>query len=67
MRPLQMASARAAHRSVHVIGGEDDLAGTVAKIAGEGDYVVCLGAGSISQWAAALPEGLERVRAGEEA
>jgi UDP-N-acetylmuramate--alanine ligase len=50
-----------------VIGGEDDLAGTVAKIAGEGDYVVCLGAGSISQWAAVLPEGLERVRAGEEA
>ena len=53
------------HRSVHVIGAEDELAGTVARIVGDGDYVVCLGAGSISQWAASLPEALERVRSGE--
>ncbi|WP_417771031.1 UDP-N-acetylmuramate--L-alanine ligase [Stappia sp.] len=54
------------HRSVHVIGGEEELAACVARIAGEGDYVVCLGAGSISQWAQALPEGLSQALAGAE-
>ena len=27
----------------------------VAELAGPGDYVVCLGAGNITQWAYALP------------
>jgi UDP-N-acetylmuramate--alanine ligase len=31
------------------------LAGTVKKLARPGDYVVFLGAGSITQWAYALP------------
>jgi UDP-N-acetylmuramate--alanine ligase len=31
------------------------LAATVAGLAGPGDYVVCLGAGNITQWAVALP------------
>lgn len=52
------------HRSVHAIGGEDELAGTVARIAEPGDYVVCLGAGSISQWAQTLPEALATARSG---
>jgi len=30
----------------------------VKELAKPGDYVVCLGAGSISQWAYALPEQL---------
>lgn len=37
----------------------DDVAGEVAKRAGEGDVVVCLGAGDITQWAYALPGELE--------
>jgi len=35
------------------------LAGQVAELAGEGDLVVCLGAGDITAWAAALPGELE--------
>ena len=31
------------------------LAALIAKMARSGDYVVCLGAGSITQWAYALP------------
>ncbi|WP_349357683.1 UDP-N-acetylmuramate--L-alanine ligase [Stappia sp.] len=48
------------HRQVHVIDGEAALAGAVASIGKPGDYVMCLGAGSISQWAQALPEGLAK-------
>ena len=37
------------------------LANHVAGLARSGDYVVCLGAGSITQWAYALPGELEAV------
>jgi len=43
------------HRDVRVIAGPEELAPMVAARAGRGDYVVCLGAGSISQWANRLP------------
>ena len=33
----------------------DKLAGMVRSLAQPGDYVICLGAGSITQWAYALP------------
>ncbi len=36
------------------------LAGLIADIAEAGDYVLCLGAGSITQWANELPGRLER-------
>ncbi len=32
-----------------------ELAGIVKSLARPGDYVVCLGAGNITQWAYALP------------
>jgi UDP-N-acetylmuramate--alanine ligase len=35
--------------------GPENLAGMVRELAKPGDYVVCLGAGSITQWAYALP------------
>ncbi|WP_321332931.1 UDP-N-acetylmuramate--L-alanine ligase [Breoghania sp.] len=56
------------HRNVHALEGPEALAGLVAKVAEEGDFVVCLGAGSISQWAYALPRQLEdhAVASGEE-
>jgi UDP-N-acetylmuramate--alanine ligase len=46
------------HRDV---GGVDrrGLAAAIAERAGEGDVVVCLGAGDITQWAYALPGELE--------
>ena len=43
------------HRHVQVLPSPDKLAGLVHKIAKPGDYVVCLGAGNITQWAYALP------------
>ncbi|ADH90417.1 UDP-N-acetylmuramate/alanine ligase [Ancylobacter novellus DSM 506] len=46
------------HRSVVALPGPDALAGIVKTFAKPEDYVVCLGAGSISQWAYALPEQL---------
>ncbi|MCA1298961.1 UDP-N-acetylmuramate--L-alanine ligase [Stappia indica] len=55
------------HRGVHTIEGEGELATRVAEIAAAGDYVVCLGAGSISQWANALPANLAAATGGGEA
>jgi UDP-N-acetylmuramate--alanine ligase len=43
------------HRQVFALDTPDKLAGLVASMAEAGDYVVCLGAGSITQWAYALP------------
>src|SRR5712672_961068 len=43
------------HRHVLALESAPDLAGIVRKLARPGDYVVCLGAGSITQWAYALP------------
>ena len=49
------------HRSVMKIESQSELAPTVGAIVEPGDIVVCLGAGSISQWAYALPGELERL------
>ncbi len=46
------------HRHVHALGGEQDLAQLVRDHAQPGDLVVCLGAGTISAWANALPDRL---------
>jgi UDP-N-acetylmuramate--alanine ligase len=43
------------HRNVIALDRPEDLAGLVRPLAGPGDYVVCLGAGSITNWAYALP------------
>jgi len=42
------------HRSVNEIGGPDELAADLAQIVKPGDFVVCLGAGDITKWAAGL-------------
>ncbi|MFA5041794.1 MAG: UDP-N-acetylmuramate--L-alanine ligase [Bdellovibrionales bacterium] len=49
------------HRGVYALNSPDDLAPMIAKMAKEGDYVICLGAGSISAWAYALPAELEKI------
>jgi UDP-N-acetylmuramate--alanine ligase len=46
------------HRSVVPLPGPEHLAEMVNAISKPGDYVVCLGAGSITGWAHALPEQL---------
>ncbi len=43
------------HRHVVPLDTPERLASLVAGMAQSGDYVVCLGAGSITQWAYALP------------
>jgi len=47
------------HREVVPLPGAAELAGIIKNIAGKGDYVVCLGAGNITQWAYALPAELK--------
>ncbi|WP_112321522.1 UDP-N-acetylmuramate--L-alanine ligase [Oceanibium sediminis] len=47
------------HRRPLAIEGEGDLADFVRAEAQPGDLLVCLGAGSISQWTNALPEQLK--------
>jgi len=48
------------HRHVLALPDPDALAGIVADNAAPGDLVVCLGAGTISAWANALPADLQR-------
>jgi UDP-N-acetylmuramate--alanine ligase len=43
------------HRDARTIDGPEALAPAIAAIVRPGDTVVCLGAGSISAWAYALP------------
>lgn len=50
------------HRQVMALEGKHALAGLVAGIAKPGDYVICLGAGDITQWAYALPGELEKLK-----
>ncbi|TPW33589.1 UDP-N-acetylmuramate--L-alanine ligase [Martelella alba] len=64
--PIEGASAEAlvqrmraaGHRDAHVLASADNLPSEVAKLAKPGDFVVLLGAGSITTWAAGLPAAL---------
>ncbi|MBV9076376.1 MAG: UDP-N-acetylmuramate--L-alanine ligase [Methylobacteriaceae bacterium] len=47
------------HRNVTALERSEDLAGIVRGLARPGDYVMCLGAGNITQWAYALPGELD--------
>ena len=47
------------HRQVIPLDGPQQIARMVKELAQPGDYVVCLGAGNITQWAYALPGELE--------
>ncbi|MEP5761185.1 MAG: UDP-N-acetylmuramate--L-alanine ligase [Litoreibacter sp.] len=49
---------RHGHRHARAVLGEDDLTRLVREQASPGDMVVCLGAGTISAWANALPDKL---------
>ncbi len=50
------------HRQVLSLADRDDLATLADSMARPGDYIVCLGAGSISGWAQALPDELAALR-----
>jgi UDP-N-acetylmuramate--alanine ligase len=47
------------HREVIPLPNSTDLARVVAGVAKNGDFVVCLGAGNVTQWAYALPGELK--------
>ncbi len=50
------------HRQVVTLSDPSHLAEMVHAVARHGDYVVCLGAGNITQWAAALPAQLAELQ-----
>ncbi|KZC99257.1 MULTISPECIES: UDP-N-acetylmuramate--L-alanine ligase [unclassified Thalassospira] len=50
------------HRHVSALEGPEKLAEVIKAEAKPGDLVVCLGAGSISAWANALPAQLEAIK-----
>ncbi|RVT85347.1 UDP-N-acetylmuramate--L-alanine ligase [Rhodobacteraceae bacterium CCMM004] len=54
---------RHGHRHARALLGEDDLERLVREQCQPGDMVVCLGAGTISAWANALPARLEKAAA----
>jgi UDP-N-acetylmuramate--alanine ligase len=54
------------HRQAVPLSDPGELAATVDDLARPGDMIVCLGAGSVTQWAHALPAELERLRRGRD-
>jgi UDP-N-acetylmuramate--alanine ligase len=54
------------HRNAMALERSEDLAGLIRGQAKPGDYVICLGAGNITQWAYALPGELAAL-SGEQA
>ncbi len=50
------------HREVIPLPDATQLAALVRDVAKPGDFVVCLGAGNITQWAYALPDQLKSLR-----
>ena len=57
-RDLVAGLIRHGHRHARIVDSEDDLARLVQEQTKPGDIVVCLGAGTISAWANALPAKL---------
>ena len=49
------------HRHVVALGDPVELAATVVDLADAGDMVVCMGAGTITAWAQALPDQLHHI------
>jgi UDP-N-acetylmuramate--alanine ligase len=51
------------HRMVRSVDDLDELCAALRDLAAEGDMVICMGAGDITKWAAALPDCLIEKRA----
>ncbi len=58
---LVAATRAGGHQDVKAIDGPEDLASCAGSWAAPGDTIVCLGAGSITTWAHALPASLRGV------
>jgi UDP-N-acetylmuramate--alanine ligase len=59
---LASAIRASGHRSVMTLNAANELAPLIKAHAHSGDMVVCLGAGDITKWAAALPAELEQLQ-----
>jgi len=46
------------HRMVKSVSDLDDLCQALRDLAAEGDVIICMGAGDITKWAAAIAEGI---------
>jgi UDP-N-acetylmuramate--alanine ligase len=55
------------HRAVQPLPSAEDLPAMIDGLAEGGDLVICLGAGTSTQWANALPEDLRMLRDGRDA
>ncbi len=65
-RDALVAGLRArGHRNAQPLSDPKELAPLVRELAKPGDFVVCLGAGSITYWAQSLPGELDRLGASE--
>ncbi|MFL6737212.1 MAG: UDP-N-acetylmuramate--L-alanine ligase [Sphingomonas sp.] len=51
------------HRMVNTVADLEDLSRNLRDLAAAGDMVICMGAGDITKWAAALPNGVSEARA----
>jgi UDP-N-acetylmuramate--alanine ligase len=51
------------HRMVRTVDDLEDLCRNLRDLAAEGDMIICMGAGDITRWAAALPDCLGETRA----
>lgn len=50
------------HRSVQTMKSPENLAEQINELAQSGDLVMCLGAGTVTAWAATLPDELTKLR-----
>jgi UDP-N-acetylmuramate--alanine ligase len=51
------------HRMVRTVADQNELCQELRDLAADGDMVICMGAGDITKWAAALPDGIRQARA----
>jgi UDP-N-acetylmuramate--alanine ligase len=51
------------HRMVRSVSDLGDLSSALRDLAAEGDMIICMGAGDITKWAAALPQEIDEARA----
>lgn len=61
---LASAIRKSGKKNVRLLAKPDQLAPLIADMAKPGDFVICLGAGSVTQWANALPAELEKLKGG---
>jgi UDP-N-acetylmuramate--alanine ligase len=50
------------HRDVRLLDSPENLPSFISGMTGDGDVVICMGAGSITQWANDLPKQLAELK-----